>query len=102
MQPFIAVVSNDTNQAVSWSATAGTISPSGLFTAPNVSRTTPVTITATSAADSTKTASLTLQIGSAQGVNSMLLGHVTIETAVNGLPAGRAEGYQITAAGTGP
>jgi|SRR5579862_4308223 len=101
-QPFIAIVSNATNQAVSVSATAGMISPSELFTAPNVSLTSPVAITATSAADSTKTASLTLQIGSAQGANSMLFGHATIENAVNGLPARLAQGYQITAAGTGP
>jgi hypothetical protein len=95
-QPFIAIVSNATNQAISVSATAGMISPSELFTAPNVFLTSPVAITATSAADSTKTASLTLQIGSAQGANSMLFGHATIENAVNGLPARLAQGYQIT------
>lgn len=100
-QQFTATVANDSNQAVTWSATAGTISSTGMFTAPSVSATTPVTVTATSQADSTKTASVTLQIGSAQGANSMLLGHATIETAINGLPAGLAEGYQITAATTG-
>jgi hypothetical protein len=31
----------------------------------------------------------------------MLLGHATIENAVNGLSAGLAEGYQITAANAG-
>ena len=36
-QQFIALVSNATNSAVTWSATAGTISSSGLFTAPTVS-----------------------------------------------------------------
>jgi hypothetical protein len=100
-QQFTATVGNDPNQAVSWSATAGTISSAGLFIAPNVSATTPVTVTATSQADSTKTASVTLQMGSGQGASFMLLGHSTIETAVTGLPGGLAEGYQITAATTG-
>jgi hypothetical protein len=93
-QQFTATVGNDPNLAVSWSATVGTVSSSGLFTAPNVSATTPVTVTATSQADSTKAASVTLQIVSAQGASSMLLGHSTIETAVNGLPAGLADGYR--------
>jgi hypothetical protein len=36
-QQFTATVANDPNHAVFWSATAGTVSSSGLFTAPNVS-----------------------------------------------------------------
>ena len=100
-QQFTATVSNDLNHVVSWSATAGSVSSSGLFTAPNVSSPTPVTVTATSQADPTSTASVTLQIGSAQDANTMLLGHSTIENLVNGLPAGLAEGYKMTAAASG-
>jgi len=43
------------NAAVNWSASAGTISATGVFTAPNAAG--PVTITAISAADSTKSGS---------------------------------------------
>ncbi len=83
-QQFTAIVSNDSNHSVSWSATAGSVSSSGLFTAPNASSATPVTVTATSQADTTKTASVTLQIGVAQSPGTMLLGHSTLEALVNG------------------
>ena len=52
VQQFTATVTGTSSTAVTWSATAGTISSSGKFTAPQVSSTTSVTITATSAADS--------------------------------------------------
>lgn len=55
-QQFTATVANTTNLAVSWSATAGTISSGGLLTAPSVSTTTTVVVTAVSQADSTKQA----------------------------------------------
>jgi hypothetical protein len=100
-QQFTATVSNDPNHTVSWSATAGTVNSSGLFTAPAVTTATSVTITATSQADSRKTASVTLQIGAAQGMSAMMLGHSTLETGVNGLYDGMAEGYQMTAATNG-
>jgi len=100
-QQFMATVGNDPNQAVSWSATAGTVSTSGLFTAPAVSATTPVKVTATSQADTSKTASVTLQIGAAQAAGAMLLGHSTLEARVNGLYAGMAEAYQTTASSAG-
>jgi hypothetical protein len=53
---FAATVTNATNQAVTWSANAGTIDANGLYTAPTVAAGLPasVTITATSVADSTK------------------------------------------------
>jgi hypothetical protein len=87
--------------SVSWSATAGRVSSSGLFTAPNVFSISPVTVTATSQADTTKTASVTLQIGVAQSAGTMLVGHSTLEALVNGLYGGIAEGYQMTAATNG-
>lgn len=53
-QQFSATVSNTSNTAVTWTATGGTISSSGLFTAPSVTTTTTATVTATSVADTTK------------------------------------------------
>ena len=96
-QQFTATVSNDPNTAVSWSATAGKVSAGGLFTAPALSAGTSVTVTATSQADSTKTASATLQITAMQSSKTVMLGDQTIESLVNTLPSGTAEGYQMTA-----
>ena len=45
---FAATVSNISNSAVVWSATAGSITKDGLFTAPSAVRTGPVTVTARS------------------------------------------------------
>jgi hypothetical protein len=60
---FKATIHNSANQTVKWSATAGTISSSGLYKAPSsVPSPNPVTIRAVSAADNTKsgTASITI------------------------------------------
>ena len=46
-QQFTAVVSNTLNTAVTWSSTAGTVSSSGLFTAPTVTSATGVNVAAT-------------------------------------------------------
>jgi hypothetical protein len=60
---FKATVQNTTNQKVTWSATAGTISTSGLYAAPSsVPSPNPVTVKAVSAADSTKSATATVKI----------------------------------------
>jgi hypothetical protein len=61
-QPFTSTVANTTNQAVTWTATAGTISATGLFTAPVVSTNTTITVTASSVADPSKSASATVQV----------------------------------------
>jgi Putative Ig domain len=66
-QQFTATVQGTNNTAVTWSASAGTISTSGLFTAPQVSSNTSVTVVATSAADSTKKASASVAISPATG-----------------------------------
>jgi hypothetical protein len=55
-QQFSATQTSTSNTAVTWQASAGTISSSGLFTAPSVTSSSKVTVTATSAADGTKTA----------------------------------------------
>jgi hypothetical protein len=59
---FAAVVSNTSDTAVTWSATAGSISANGSFTAPANTSTKEITVTATSAADSTVQASTTATI----------------------------------------
>jgi hypothetical protein len=60
---FKVTVNNTTNQTVTWSATAGTISASGLYTAPSsLPSPNPVTVKAVSAADKTKSATATVKI----------------------------------------
>jgi hypothetical protein len=61
-QQFSATVTGSTNTAVTWTASAGSISSSGLFTAPTVSTSTAVTVTATSQADTSQTASATVAV----------------------------------------
>ena len=56
-QQFTATVSGTSNTGVNWSATAGSVDANGLYTAPTVSSQTIVVVTATSNADSTKSAS---------------------------------------------
>lgn len=50
-QQFSATLTSTSNTAVTWHASAGTISSSGLFVAPSVTSSTTVTVTATSSAD---------------------------------------------------
>ncbi|HWO35430.1 MAG TPA: choice-of-anchor D domain-containing protein, partial [Candidatus Acidoferrum sp.] len=61
-QQFSAQVTNTSNTAVTWSATAGTVSPTGLFTAPTVTANTTVTVKATLVADTTKYAIATVTV----------------------------------------
>ncbi len=63
-QQFLATVLNTTNTNVTWTASSGTISSSGSYTAPKVTSNTTVTITATSQADTTKTAKSTITVSS--------------------------------------
>lgn len=60
VQQFTATVSNSTNQAVTWATTGGTVGATGVFMAGNVPGT--FTVTATSVADVTKSASAALTI----------------------------------------
>ena len=59
-QQFTATVSGMSSSAVTWSASAGSISSSGMFTAPGTSGN--VTVTAASASDSSKKASATVTV----------------------------------------
>ncbi len=67
-EQFSAQITNTSNTAVTWSATSGTVSTTGLFTAPTVTATKTVTVTATSVADTTKSASATVTVNVAAGI----------------------------------
>jgi hypothetical protein len=60
-QQFVATVAGTSNQSVTWTATAGSITPAGLYTAGASN----ATVTATSVADPTKSASAAVTIGTA-------------------------------------
>ena len=82
-QQFSAQVTNTSNTAVTWSATAGSVSTAGLFTAPTVTATKTVTVTATSVADNTQSASATVTVNVAAGIltlnpTSINFGSVTV------------------------
>jgi hypothetical protein len=59
-QAFTATVTGSTNTTVTWSATAGTITTAGLYTAPSTAGT--YSVTATSNADPTKSATATVTV----------------------------------------
>ena len=61
-QQFTATILNTSNPGVTWSASSGTISADGLFTAPTVATNTRVLVSAASVEDGSKTASATLMI----------------------------------------
>ena len=69
-EQFTATVTGSSNTAVTWSTTDGSISTSGLYTAPAVTSNTSATITATSEASTSKSASATVTIDAAtSGIN---------------------------------
>jgi hypothetical protein len=63
-QQFTASVSGTSDTAVTWSATTGSVSGSGLYTAPTVTKQTDVVVTATSIADPSKSASASITVDS--------------------------------------
>jgi len=67
-QQFAATVTGSTDTAVTWTVTGGTMSTSGLYTAPSSTGT--FTITATSVADTTKSASAAVTVTS-QGTGAI-------------------------------
>ncbi len=82
-EQFSAQITNTSNTAVTWSATSGTVSATGLFTAPTVTATKTVTVTATSVADKTKSSSATVTVNTAAGIltlnpTSISFGSVTV------------------------
>ena len=64
-QQFSSAVSGTSNTAVTWSTTGGSISANGLYTAPSTAGA--FTVTATSVADTTKTASVVVTVGAPAG-----------------------------------
>ncbi|HVN21203.1 MAG TPA: putative Ig domain-containing protein [Dongiaceae bacterium] len=66
---FTATLTGISNTSITWTASSGTISSSGLYTAPIVSANTTATVTATSVADASKQASATLTITPAGSAN---------------------------------
>ena len=65
-QQFTAYLSNTSNTAVTWLTSGGTITTSGLFTAPSTAGT--YTVTAVSVADGTKTASASVSVSAPQAI----------------------------------
>jgi Putative Ig domain len=66
-QQFTATVNGTSQTSVTWTASAGTINSTGLFTAPAVTANTNVTITATSLANSASTGSASLTVAAPSG-----------------------------------
>jgi Putative Ig domain/Cellulase (glycosyl hydrolase family 5) len=91
---FTALVRNTRNVGVTWSASTGTISSSGLFQAPAVSRNTRATITATSQQDSRSSGTATVMI---TGSSSNSVSITT--TSLPGVTAGTSYSDTLTAAG---
>jgi len=89
-QQFTATVLNAPNTAVTWSVSpaVGTITPTGLYTAPSSPTAQTLTVTATSVADPTKSATSTITIGSSASTN-LALGRIATESSIVA-PASRA------------
>ncbi|HKS73189.1 MAG TPA: Ig domain-containing protein [Terriglobales bacterium] len=93
-QQFTASVRETSITGVTWSASAGTISSSGLFTAPTVAAATAVTITATSTADSTAKGTAAVSVAPA-GTNSLSVTTSSLPSAIMGMS------YSATLAASG-
>ena len=92
MQQFTAAVSGGWNTAVTWTATTGAISSTGLYTAPpTISSTTSVTITAVSVANANITATAALTLTPAA--------YVTVAPASISLIPGQTQQFTATVAG---
>jgi hypothetical protein len=99
-QQFYAAVSNSSNTGITWqvngttggSSTYGTISTSGVYTAPSSVPSSTVTVTAVAQADTTKTASATVTISSA---NTLVISPTSATVA-----AGAQQGFSATLGGT--
>jgi hypothetical protein len=91
---FSATVQNTSNTAVTWSASIGSIAANGLFTAPAVKATTTGTVTATSMADQTKSASAAVTV-TPPVTPPLTITTVSLPIATSGVP------YVATLAATG-
>jgi hypothetical protein len=89
---FAATVTGSTNTAVTWSATGGTVSSSGLFTAGATAG--GFKVTATSVADATKTATTNVTIQAAPVVS------VTLSPTNSTLQPGQTQQFAVTVMGS--
>ena len=94
-QQFTATVTGTPNTKVTWSATPGTVSENGLYTAPVVTVVTSGTVTATSVADPTVKASASLSITPAGGNGSPVITTTSLPPATAGVA------YSATLTATG-
>lgn len=93
-QQFTASVTGTANTAVTWTASAGSIDSSGLYTAPAAAAPTNATVTATSQADSSKSSSSAVTINPSQAQSPQIT--------TSGLSKGQqGETYSATFAATG-
>jgi hypothetical protein len=83
-QQFTATVTGTANTAVTWSATAGSVSGSGLYTAPTVKSATSATVTATSQASSAQSASAAVTINPSQGQQSLQISTSSLPQGLQG------------------
>ncbi|HLZ43896.1 MAG TPA: putative Ig domain-containing protein [Candidatus Sulfotelmatobacter sp.] len=83
-QQFTAMVSNTSNTGVNWSASQGSISASGVYTAPTVTANTKVTITATSMADSSQSGTASLTITPSSGPPPLIIVTSSLSAATSG------------------
>lgn len=89
---FTAIVKNTTDTGVTWKATTGTITTSGLYTAPWVTSDKTSTITATSKADKTKSATATVNLSP---IPALVITTTSLPNTLTGAP------YSQTLAATG-
>ena len=92
-QQFTATITGSSNTGVAWSATGGSVSASGLYTAPNTAGT--YTVKASSVADSTKSASASVTVSSSTGPVS-----VSIAPGSASLGLGATQQFTATVSGT--
>lgn len=100
-QQFAATVAgtNAPSQAVTWSASAGSINSSGLFTAPAATGSAQtITITATSTANNTKSGTATVTVPAASA--SPTVSGVTVSPATATVPGTGTQQFTATVAGT--
>jgi hypothetical protein len=93
-QQLIATVSNTSNTTVAWAATSGTVSASGLFTAPMVASPIRVDVTATSQADSSQRATVVLTVNPAAAVPPASLPH-SVSLAWRGAGTANVVSYSV-------
>ena len=89
---FTATVTGTTNSAVNWGASGGTISSTGMYNAPSAAGT--FTVTATSAADPTKSSSAIVTVASQPPVS------ISISPATSSLQTGGQQLFVATISGT--